>query len=165
MPSTCTVGSGRPSEWRRCTPPGLGAFGWDAQTRAEISSLLDAGIDGVYSDHAGLLAAARSRPGRDRPAGRRQATGTRQSQPRRDSGQTRRKARPMNSFFGIGPMIRESAESPRLSPIMKYSPFGTWTGPKSAVTVTLRQPRLVQLVPVDVDVPVLGRDGLTRAGR
>jgi glycerophosphoryl diester phosphodiesterase len=35
---------------------GLGAFGWDAQTRAEIIWLLDAGIDGVYSDNAGLLA-------------------------------------------------------------------------------------------------------------
>jgi glycerophosphoryl diester phosphodiesterase len=36
---------------------GLRAFGWDAQTRAEIIRLLDAGIDGVYSDDAGLLAA------------------------------------------------------------------------------------------------------------
>ena len=35
---------------------GLGAFGWDAQTRDDIVRLLDAGVDGVYSDHAGLLA-------------------------------------------------------------------------------------------------------------
>jgi glycerophosphoryl diester phosphodiesterase len=43
---------------------GLGAFGWDAQTRSEISRLLDAGVDGVYSDHVDvLMATIRSRGG------------------------------------------------------------------------------------------------------
>jgi glycerophosphoryl diester phosphodiesterase len=43
---------------------GLWAFGWDAQTGAEITGLVDAGIDGVYSDHVGVLVAAiRSRGG------------------------------------------------------------------------------------------------------
>ena len=51
----------------------------------------------------------------------------------RDGGQTSRNARPMIRFFFIGPNTRESAESPRLSPIMKYSPAGIRTGPKSLV--------------------------------
>jgi glycerophosphoryl diester phosphodiesterase len=37
---------------------GLYAFGWDAQTGPEIARLLDAGIDGVYSDHVDVLMAA-----------------------------------------------------------------------------------------------------------
>jgi glycerophosphoryl diester phosphodiesterase len=37
---------------------GLRAFGWGAQTRAEITRLLDAGVDGVYSDHVDVLMAA-----------------------------------------------------------------------------------------------------------
>jgi glycerophosphoryl diester phosphodiesterase len=36
---------------------GLHAFGWDAQTRTHIAGLLDAGVDGVYSDHVDLLMA------------------------------------------------------------------------------------------------------------
>jgi glycerophosphoryl diester phosphodiesterase len=41
---------------------GLRAFGWDAQTRLEITRLLDAGLDGVYSDHVDvLMATIRSR--------------------------------------------------------------------------------------------------------
>ncbi len=36
----------------------------------------------------------------------------------------------MKSLEGTGPKTRESAESPRLSPIMKYLPFGITTGPK-----------------------------------
>lgn len=43
---------------------GLRAFGWDAQTRGDITHLLDAGLDGVYSDHVDvLMAAIRSRQG------------------------------------------------------------------------------------------------------
>jgi glycerophosphoryl diester phosphodiesterase len=43
---------------------GLCAFGWDAQTGAEITRLLDAGVDGVYSDHVDvLMASIRGRPG------------------------------------------------------------------------------------------------------
>jgi glycerophosphoryl diester phosphodiesterase len=30
---------------------GLAAFGWDAQTRDQLSGLLQLGVDGVYSDH------------------------------------------------------------------------------------------------------------------
>jgi glycerophosphoryl diester phosphodiesterase len=42
---------------------GLRAFGWDAQSRADISRLLDFGIDAVYSDHVDrLVAAIESRP-------------------------------------------------------------------------------------------------------
>jgi glycerophosphoryl diester phosphodiesterase len=37
---------------------GLLAFGWDAQSRAEIARLLSAGVDGVYSDHVDRLMAA-----------------------------------------------------------------------------------------------------------
>ena len=36
----------------------LGALGWDAQFTRTIDELLDAGIDGVYSDHVDLLMAA-----------------------------------------------------------------------------------------------------------
>jgi glycerophosphoryl diester phosphodiesterase len=46
---------------------GLLAFGWDAQTDPEITRLLDAGVDAVYSDHVAVLVAAiRSRRGRCR---------------------------------------------------------------------------------------------------
>ncbi len=37
---------------------GLCAFGWDAQTGGEISRLLDASVDGVYSDHVDVLMAS-----------------------------------------------------------------------------------------------------------
>jgi glycerophosphoryl diester phosphodiesterase len=37
---------------------GLRAFGWDAQSRAEIARLLELGLDGVYSDHVDRLMAA-----------------------------------------------------------------------------------------------------------
>jgi glycerophosphoryl diester phosphodiesterase len=37
---------------------GLCAFGWDAQTGREIARLLDAGVDGVYSDHVDVLVAS-----------------------------------------------------------------------------------------------------------
>ncbi len=43
---------------------GLCGFGWDAQTGRDIVGLLDAGIDGVYSDHVDvLMASIRSRAG------------------------------------------------------------------------------------------------------
>ena len=75
------------------------------------------------------------------------------------------KARPTNSFFGTGPMIRESAESPRLSPIMKYSPFGIGTRPEVGRVVTLRAATARELLAVDVDLAVLGRRWSRRAGR
>jgi glycerophosphoryl diester phosphodiesterase len=37
---------------------GLRAFGWDAQTDAEITRLLELGLDGVFSDHVDRLMAA-----------------------------------------------------------------------------------------------------------
>jgi len=40
---------------------GLAAFGWDAQTGAEITRLLECGVDGVYSDHVDLLMPAIAR--------------------------------------------------------------------------------------------------------
>ena len=42
---------------------GLRAFGWDAQSAAEIGGLLRLGLDGVYSDHVDLLMAAHRGPG------------------------------------------------------------------------------------------------------
>ena len=51
-------------EWTRrrvdggARAPACWAFGWDAQTRAEITGLLDAGVDGVYSDHVDVMMAA-----------------------------------------------------------------------------------------------------------
>jgi glycerophosphoryl diester phosphodiesterase len=49
---------------------GIRAFGWDAQSRRQIVALLRMDIDGVYSDHVGVLMAAiaaesglRQRPG------------------------------------------------------------------------------------------------------
>ncbi len=43
---------------------GLYAFGWGAQKRPDIIRLLDAGVDGVYSDHVDvLMATIRSRRG------------------------------------------------------------------------------------------------------
>jgi glycerophosphoryl diester phosphodiesterase len=41
---------------------GLRAFGWDAQTGAEIARLLALGLDGVFSDHVDRLMAAIGRP-------------------------------------------------------------------------------------------------------
>jgi len=40
---------------------GLGAFGWDAQTSAEIGRLLAWGVDGLYSDHVERLMSAIAR--------------------------------------------------------------------------------------------------------
>jgi glycerophosphoryl diester phosphodiesterase len=37
---------------------GIRAFGWDAQSPAEIVGLLRLGVDGIYSDHVDLLMAA-----------------------------------------------------------------------------------------------------------
>jgi glycerophosphoryl diester phosphodiesterase len=37
---------------------GIRAFGWDAQSTAEIGGLLRLGVDGIYSDHVDLLMAA-----------------------------------------------------------------------------------------------------------
>ncbi len=55
---------------------GLRAFGWGAQTRREITRLLDDGVDGVYSDHVDVLMAdpsaadeVRARPARQGVAG------------------------------------------------------------------------------------------------
>ncbi|MBV9659532.1 MAG: glycerophosphodiester phosphodiesterase [Acidimicrobiales bacterium] len=43
---------------------GLAAFGWDAQSRADIDTLLDCGVDGLYSDHVDRMMTAirRRRP-------------------------------------------------------------------------------------------------------
>jgi glycerophosphoryl diester phosphodiesterase len=37
---------------------GIRAFGWDAQSTAEIARLVRLGVDGIYSDHVDLLMAA-----------------------------------------------------------------------------------------------------------
>ena len=37
------------------------AFGWDAQHERILDGLLDAGIDGVYSDHVDRMVAALER--------------------------------------------------------------------------------------------------------
>ncbi len=37
---------------------GLRAFAWDAQTRHQVMGLLGLDVDGVYSDHVGILMAA-----------------------------------------------------------------------------------------------------------
>ena len=116
-------------------------------------SLLDAGIDGVYSDHAGLLAAS-SRPGRDRPAGRRQATGD-ASEP------TEARQRP-DPYEGAADeeLLRNRPDDPgvgRVAPVVAHHEvfaFRDLDRPEVGREVTLRQPRLVELVPVDVDVPV-----------
>ena len=42
------------------------------------------------------------------------------------------KTRPRIWLRLIVPQMRESSELERLSPIMKYWPFGTWTGPKAS---------------------------------
>lgn len=48
---------------------GLKAFGWDAQTPEDLAGLLDAGVDGVYSDHVDRMVSALGglRPGRPGP--------------------------------------------------------------------------------------------------
>ena len=64
---------------------GVLAFGWDAQTPRVLTELLDAGIDGVYSDHvdrmvdAVTVAALPRRARRAAPRGRDRAVS---SQPR-----------------------------------------------------------------------------------
>ena len=58
MLSTCTGRTGPPSGWRPSTRAGLRAFAWDAQTRHQVMGSLGLDVDGVYSDHVGILMAA-----------------------------------------------------------------------------------------------------------
>ena len=78
----------------------------------------------------------------------------------------------MNRCLGIGPMTRESEESLRLSPIMKYSPAGSAPAGRPAAW-TIRRGKVVTSwstfgshgsakgLAVDVDLAVPAGDGLT----
>ena len=127
-PSTSTTPTGPAASPRCSTASSAAAFGWDAQHERILADLLDDG-------HRRRLQRPRRPHGRRRR--RRADLSARYSSPMSVSGQTRTKARPTMSDFGIGPKTRLSFELPRLSPITKYWSWRDLAGVLAGRSVSL----------------------------